>query len=442
MNDIAEKSLAVWLSEQPADLRDKWLNSLTDKETSEMEYAWAFWARPEQLAPPGEYLTWLIMSGRGWGKTRTGAEWVRSNVHKYGRWALVGPTAGDVRDIMVEGDSGILSVFPPAERPHYQPSKRRVLFTNGAQAALYSADEPDRLRGPQHEAAWADEAASWRYLQDAWDMLQLGLRLGENPRQLVTTTPRPLRPIRELLASKSTVVTAGSTYANVMNLAPAFAAQIISRYEGTTLGRQEIYGELLNELPGALWSYAMIDSARVHVAPLTFKRIVVAVDPAVSSNAESDETGIAVAGLGEDGEYYILSCEGIRASPQTWAERALMLFRTNNADRIIVERNNGGEMVEATIKQVDKNAPVKTIYASRGKAVRAEPVAALYEQGKVHHVGYLKSLEDQQVLFPVASDLDDQVDAVVYCVTELMGQGEFNLQAPWGITRASPWRIS
>ena len=209
MNDIAETSLAVWLSEQPPALREQWLESLTDQETTDLEHSWAFWARPEQLAPPGDWLTWLIMAGRGFGKTRTGAEWVRSNIGNYGRWALVGPTAGDVRDIMVEGESGILAVFPHRERPHYQPSKKRILFTNGAQAALYSADEPDRLRGPQHEAAWADEAASWRYLQDAWDMLQLGLRLGDNPRQLVTTTPRPLRPIRELVAAKSTVVTAG-----------------------------------------------------------------------------------------------------------------------------------------------------------------------------------------------------------------------------------------
>jgi phage terminase large subunit-like protein len=366
---------------------------------------WRLKARPSQLPPPGDWTAWLILTGRGWGKTRCGAEWIRSQVMAgCSRLTLVGATAADVRDIMVEGESGILAISPNHDRPEYQPGLRRLTWKNGAIATCFSADEPDRLRGPQHDGAWCDEIASWRY-PDAWDMLMLGLRIGKNPRVVATTTPRPVKLIRGLLAreGKDVVVTRGRTIENVANLAPAFLSESMRRYEGTRLGRQELDAEVLEDVPGALWQRDWIDRDRVSVAP-ELKRIVVAIDPAASSSEGSDETGIIVAGVGGDGHGYVLEDLSGRYQPQAWAARAIEAYRRHQADRIVAESNNGGEMVAATLRTVDPNVSFMAVHASRGKVIRAEPVASLYEQRRVHHVGTLAALEDQLCAFTTDYD--------------------------------------
>lgn len=382
-------------------------------------------ARPSQLPPEGNWRTWLIMAGRGFGKTRTGAEFVRAEVQagRMGRVALVGPTASDVRDVMVEGESGLLEVCRRAGfGATYNPSRRRVTFDNGAVAFTYSADEPNRLRGPQHDGFWADEIAAWRYI-DAWDQLQFGLRLGGNPRGCATTTPRPIKLVRDLISNPSTAVTRGSTYDNRDNLAGAFFEQIITRYEGTTLGRQELMGELIEDVEGALWSRKLIDDNRVREAP-RMDAIAVAIDPATTHGEDSDETGLAVAGRGANNEYYVLHISGMRATPNEWANKALDLYETFEANEIVAESNQGGEMVKHTIINAARDRGltpprIKLIHASRGKTVRAEPVVALYEQGRVHHVGQFASAEDQMSVFPVGNDNDDQVDALVHAVTAI-----------------------
>jgi len=415
----------------PPEVRKAALASLTAEQRINLLYDWPFRAREEQLPPEGDWRTWLYLAGRGAGKTRSGAEWVRAQV-KDGckRIAVVAPTASDARDVMVEGQSGLLSVCHPDERPTYHPATRRVIWPSGALATLYSADEPERLRGPQHDAAWADEIGSWRY-PDAWDMLRFGLRIGDDPRVVVTTTPRPTKLVRELLADPTTAITRGSSYDNRANLAPAFFAQIIRKYEGTRLGRQEILAELLEDTPGALWNYEMLEAGRVEYAP-DLQRIVVAIDPAVTSGEDADETGIVVAGKASDGHGYVVADHSGRYAPIEWARTAINAYRTHSADRIVAEVNNGGEMVEATIRMVDPDVPFTAVRASRGKVVRAEPVAALYEQGRVHHVGRLPqpehglSLEDQMCAF--TTDFDpkmagyspDRVDALVWALSELM----------------------
>jgi len=387
---------------------------------------WEFWARPNQLPPPGDWRVWLLLAGRGFGKTRSGAEFVRARVEAglASRVALVGPTASDVRDVMIEGESGLLAISGEDWRPLYEPSKRRLTWPNGAVALAFSADEPERLRGPQHDLAWCDELASWRYAA-AWDNLLLGLRLGSDPRVVVTTTPKPNKLVRDVLASAGTVVTRGATFDNAANLAPAFLESVVRRYQGTRLGRQELEAELLEDLPGALWSRDAIEAARVTAAP-DLSRIVVAIDPAASSGAGADETGIVVAGLAHDGQVYVLDDLSGRMSPRAWALKAVAAYKNFAADRIVAEVNNGGEMVEATLRSVQSDASFRALRASRGKAVRAEPVAALYEQGRVHHVGGLPALEDQLCAF--TSDFDraasgtspDRLDALVWAVTDLM----------------------
>lgn len=401
------------------------LNELSGDELAALEYDWPFWARPNQLPPPGDWGTWLLLAGRGFGKTRTGAEWVRSITSDCGRIALVGPTAADVRDVIVEGESGLLAVSPPWDRPSYEPSKRRVTWPNGAMATCYSADEPERLRGPQHDAAWCDEAGAWRYAE-TWDMLMFGLRLGDHPRACVTTTPKPVKLIRDLLRDPSTAVTRGSTFDNRANLAPKFLRTVVQRYEGTRLGRQELMAELLDDVPGALWKRGDIDAGRVPAAPASLRRIVVAVDPATTSGEDSDETGIVVAGIGVDGFGYVLEDLTCRDTPQGWARVAVDAYARHRADRIVAEANQGGDMVEATIRTVLSQVPYSRIHAKRGKVLRAEPVSALYEQHRVRHVGSLAALEDQMCGF--TSDFDpakagyspDRVDALVYALSELM----------------------
>ena len=395
---------------------------------------WRAKARPTQLPPDGDWLGWLAMAGRGWGKTFTGAGWVGELVETgtAGRIALVAPTAADARDTMVEGQSGLLRMAPSWNRPIYEPSKRRLTWPNGAIATTFSSEEADRLRGPEHDAAWADELAAWNEPQSAWDMLQFGLRIGKRPRWLATTTPRPIKLIKELLAreGKDVVVTRGSTFENEANLAATFLAAVRARYDGTRLGRQELNAEMLTDMPGALWQLDWLDRDRVTEVP-DLRRIVVAIDPAVSNNEGSDETGIIVAGISADKHIYVLDDLSGRYAPHEWATKAIGAYRAHKADRIIAEVNNGGAMVEATIRAVNPMVSFKAVHASRGKVVRAEPIAALYEQRKVHHVGVFSTLEDQMCAF--TSDFDrgragyspDRVDALVWALTEFSGPVRF-----------------
>lgn len=411
---------ALDLAKLPSALRNELLSSLTNQQASELLYEWQFWARPNQLAPEGDWTAWVVLAGRGFGKSRSGAEWVRSQIENTGvmRAALVARTAADVRDVMVEGESGILAVCPPWNRPKYEPSKRRLTWPNGAIATTYTGDEPDLLRGPQHEIAWCDELAAWRY-PEAFDQLRFGLRLGKRPRVCVTTTPQPVKHLKELLAEPGTVITRGSTYENRSNLAPAFFEQVIRKYEGTRLGRQELMAEILDDADGALWSRDMIDSARVRQAP-EMARIVIGVDPAVTSGEESDETGIIVAGHGQDGEFYVMDDLTCRLSPDGWARRVVSAYDEYGAERIVAEVNNGGDFVEHVIRTIKPRISYRAVRATRGKFVRAEPIAALYEQGRVHHVGAFGTLEDQMCSFvPDSNKSPDHLDALVWALTEL-----------------------
>lgn len=429
-------SKAIWLAQNPKEKAD-FLKDITDQEAFTLEYDWSFWGRPNQFAPAGDWTYWLLLAGRGFGKTRTGAEWVRDLATKGDarRIALVAPTAADIRDVMIEGDSGILSVCPPWNRPKYEPSKRHKLtWPNGVTAYGYSADEPNRFRGPQFHAAWCDEMAAWRYMQDAWDNLEFGVRLGNNPQTCITTTPRPLKLLKEILSDPGTAVTSGSTYDNLENLAKKFIKKIRDKYEGTRLGRQELHAELLNDVPGALWAIAMLDQTRMRqtAVPEDLDRIVVAIDPPVTSGPDADECGIVVAGRKGDQGYVLadVSCQGM--SPLEWAKIAVAAYHCTTvggkklkADRIIAEVNNGGELVEAVIRQVDANCAYTGVHASRGKVTRAEPIAAMYEQGRIHHVGGFSKLESQMTEF--TNDFDatsmgyspDRVDALVWAFTEL-----------------------
>ncbi len=373
--------------------------------------------------------------------TRTGAEWVRSVVEsgRAGRVALVAATAADARDVVVEGESGLVAICPPWNRPLYEPSKRRLTWRNGAIASLYSADEPDRLRGPQHDAAWTDELAAWRY-PEAWDQLMFGLRLGTDPRVVVTTTPRPTPLIRQLIALATTAVTRGTTYENRAHLAGAFYESIVKQYEGTRLGQQELLAELLDDNPGALFRRDDIEKGRVREAP-PLLRIVVAVDPAISSAESSNETGIVVVGLGVDGHAYVLSDLSGRFTPYEWARKAVDALHAHRADRIVAEKNQGGALVESNLRTVDPRIPYKGVTATRGKTTRAEPVAGLYEQGRVHHVGCFSKLEDQMcawdpsaqvlrsrresvVVSQLRSTSPDRMDALVWALTELMVEAQ------------------
>lgn len=422
MNSLHASSLASL----PEPLRNKLVRSLTPEQALKIKYDWPYRARPGQLPPPGEWRVWLLLAGRGFGKTRTGAEFVRARVgaRTARRIALVAPTAADARDVMVEGESGLLAIAPPADRPLYEPSKRRLTWSNGAIATTYSADEPERLRGPQHDFAWCDELAAWRY-PEAWDMLMFGLRLGDDPRAVVTTTPRPTKLIRALIADPKVMMTRGATAENRANLAPAFLDQIVRRYEGTRLGRQELDAELLDDMPGGLWQRGIIEATRTSTVP-KFSRVVVAIDPAVSASEHADETGIIAAGRDANGHGYVLADASGRYAPAEWARVAIAAYGARQADRIVAEINNGGDMVEATLRMIDPNVPFSAVRAARGKVARAEPVAALYEQGRIHHIGTFAQLEDQMCSF--TSDFDrttagyspDRVDALVWAFTELL----------------------
>ena len=422
--------------------RRRFLDSLSPDEALLCLYEWRLWAREKQLMPAGKWRTFLLLAGRGFGKTVAGAQAVRSVVEagRAGRIALVAPTAADGRDVMAEGESGILAVSPPWARPKYEPSKRRITWPNGGIATLYSGEEPDRLRGPQHEFAWIDELAAMKYPKETWDMLALGLRLGI-ARAVVTTTPRPIPVIREIMASPDTVTIRGTTYENLANLAPGFAREILARYEGTRLGRQELYAEILEDVPGALWTRAILDETRVRDCP-SLARIALGVDPAASAGERSSHTGIVACGLARDGQGYVLADRSTRASPAEWARRAVELYEELKADRIVAEANQGGDMVRYTIHTVDPRVPVTLIRASRGKYTRAEPVAALYEQGRIHHVGFLPELEDELTTFvPGQADSPDRLDAMVHALSHLMLEGRARLAAPaLDVPKQSTWK--
>ncbi|EDP66816.1 hypothetical protein BAL199_17183 [alpha proteobacterium BAL199] len=403
--------------------RTKILNELTGREAAVLLHDWPFWARPKQLPPAGDWRVWLILAGRGFGKTRTGAEWVRGLAEsgRARRIALVAETAADARDVMIEGESGLLACCAPWGRPKYEPSKRRVTWPNGAIATSFSADDPDQLRGPQFDAAWADEIAKWRY-EAAWDNLMLGLRLGADPRCVATTTPKPRAWLARLMADPGTVVTRGATRENAGNLAPGFLDQILARYAGTRLGRQEIDGEFLTEIPGALWTRTLIEGARALPGAVPgLARIIVAVDPAVTSGSDSDETGIVVAGVDGEGRFWVLEDLSGRMSPDLWARRSADAYRRHHADAVVCEVNQGGDLVVATLRTVDGSLPVRAVRATRGKRLRAEPVAALYEQGRVRHAGPFPELEDQMAGFTGASGdaSPDRLDALVWALTDL-----------------------
>jgi predicted phage terminase large subunit-like protein len=384
-------------------------------------------ARPEQLPPPGDWNGWVVCAGRGFGKSWVATNYANEMATSVGRIALIAPTAADVRDVMIEGDSGILRTAPAWFRPTYSPSKRSVEWPNGAVATLFSSEEPDRLRGPQFHVGILDEFAAMQNVQNVFDMLAFGLRLGKHPRFLITTTPRPIKLLKEIMARDDVVVTTGSTFANAANLAPTFIESVKQRYEGTRLGRQELFAEMLSDVPGALWQQEWLDRDRVATLPWgNLQRVVVAIDPAVSSGEDSDETGIIVAGVDANGIAYVLADESGRFAPHEWAQKAIGLYKKHNADRIVAEVNNGGAMVESTLRSIDPNVSYKAVHASRGKVTRAEPISALYEQGKVHHLGTFQQLEDQMAAF--TSDFSrasagyspDRCDALVWAITELV----------------------
>lgn len=381
-------------------------------------------ARDSQLPPAGdEWLTWLILAGRGWGKTRTGAEelgwWAVSNDKT--RWAVVAPTWSDLRNVCLEGDSGLVAILRRYRViRNYNRSLGQITLTNGSLIQGFSADRPDRLRGPQHHGAWCDELAAWRY-PETWDQMKLGLRLGARPRVIATTTPRPIPRIRHLLSADETAVTRGSTFENRDNLAPTALAELEALYGGSRLGRQELYGEVLDEAEGALWSHATFDRWRVDAIPERVIRRVVGVDPAVTNTDDSDETGIVVAALGESGAIYVEADLSVKASPDEWAQRVRRAVEDYDADSVLAEVNQGGDLVRQVLAAGGVRVPVRAAVASKGKAARAEPVAVLYEQGKVRHVGTLPSLEDQCASWvPGESPKSpDRVDALVWAVAGL-----------------------
>lgn len=460
-------SIGSLLLAADAQTREAAIRSLSPEQALALLYDWrGTWARYDQLAPVGDWFVWLLMAGRGFGKTRSGAEWTNEQAKDHGRLILIGATAADARDVMIEGESGILAVSPPWFYPKYEPSRRRLTWPNGAQAIVFSAEEPERLRGPQGERAWGDEFAAWKFPQEAYDNLSFGMRLGSDPRICLTTTPKRHKAMRAVLEEVGTVVTTASTYANRDNLAPAFFRRVIARYEGTRLGRQEIHAEMLEEVEGALWSLDLIESLRVRHAPRRLKRplregqvaepedyendfvrIVIGVDPAVSAKEDSDETGIVVDAKGPDGHGYTLEDLSGIYTPNEWADVVVRAYERWNADRIVGEVNNGGDLVEANVRAHPRGKAVayKAVHAHQGKRARAEPISALYEQGRWHHVGLFAHLEDQMTGFTPDGyeGSPDRVDAHVWAATELaIEPGEdvpSDLALPGGLTGSSKW---
>ncbi|MBS9716584.1 DNA-packaging protein [Pseudohalocynthiibacter aestuariivivens] len=428
---------AEWLCSEPQEVQEHFLNDLGRGALLALPYLFEFWALEHQLPPEGDWRTWVIMGGRGAGKTRAGAEWVRREVEgdkpldagRSARVALVGETFDQVREVMIFGESGILACSPPDRRPEWQATRKRLLWPNGAVAQVYSAHEPESLRGPQFDAAWVDELAKWKKAEDAWDMLQFALRLGECPRQCVTTTPKNLAVLKAILDNLSTVTTRAPTEANRAYLAASFLEEVRARYAGTRLGRQELDGVLLEDAEGALWTSAGLEAARLSEAP-ALDRIVVAVDPPVTGHAGSDECGIIVVGAvtqgpPQDWHAVVLKDASLKASsPTQWAQAAISAMEEFGAERLVAEVNQGGDLVETVVRQIDPMVPYKAVRATRGKAVRAEPVAALYEQGRVRHLRDLAELEDQMCRMTQRGfegrGSPDRVDALVWALHDLL----------------------
>ncbi len=414
--------------------REKELRKFTPEERSEIRFHWKLWARESQLPPPGDWQTWLLCAGRGFGKTRAGAEWVRRYAqHNYdARIALVGANLAEARAVMVEGESGILAICPPENMPVYEPSLRRLSWGNGAQAFLYSAAEPESLRGPQHHIAWCDELAKWENASEravrSWDNLLLSLRLSERPRALVTTTPRAVPLMRRLAQEEKSggvVTTRGATQDNREHLPHRFIAAMEDRYGGTATGRQELDGVLLEDIEGALWSRSLLERCRQHTVAEPPVRVVVGVDP--PAGAKGDECGIVVCGIDASGAGAVLAdCSVAKPSPERWARAVAEAARAWNADRVVAEANQGGAMVRSVLHAADLSLPVRLVHASRGKAARAEPVAALYEAGRVRHAGMLAELEDQLCGLMTGGGYEgpgrspDRADALVWALSELM----------------------
>lgn len=406
-------------------MRNKILKSLSNKEAEALIYDWLFWARPDQLPPDGDWFGWLLRSGRGAGKTRTGAEWVisRAKQKDHAPIAIIGQTVADVRDTMIElGESAIMQVSPPWFMPHYEPSKRRLTWPNGVVATTFSGDKPDQLRGPQHGAVWVDELAKFRYPQETWDNMEFGLRLGDNPQVVITTTPRPIPIIKQLLEDPDIIDRVVSTYANIGNLSPAYIKRVVKKYEGTRQGRQELHGLVLEDNPMALWSRDLLETTRVNKPP-DLHRIVVAVDP----HSTSGQTGIVVAGVARTGDTdhgYTLEDatppEGVK--PNVWGGAAVAAYHKWGADCIIGEINHGGDMIENVIRNVPNgdNVAYKTVRATRGKYTRAEPVSNLFEQGRGHHVGQFAELEDELCNWVPGEPSPNRLDAEVWAYTDLM----------------------
>lgn len=409
----------------PEDERREIISELSEEDAQSLLWEWSFWARPNQLAPPGDWRVWLVLSGRGFGKTRMGAEWLRSLAETMpgARFALIGQTAADVRDVMIRGESGLLAVSPPWFRPIYNTSLRLVQWPNGAEAHTYSGDSPDQLRGPQHHGVWADEPAKWSYLTEAWDNMEMGLRLGNLPQAVATTTPRPLPLLRRLLADPSCVVTRGHTFENAENLPESYMDRLRALYEGTRIGRQELAGEILEDREGALWTRDMLERLRVVETP-EMVRVVVAVDPAVSDGESAAETGIIVCGKGTDGQGYVLDDSTLSESPLNWSRQVIAAYTRYRANLIVGEKNQGGDLIENTLRTVKPGIAFKGVHASRNKVARAEPVVSLYEQGRVHHVGMFASLEDQLCGWVPGEKSPDRLDALVWGMTELFDLDE------------------
>ncbi len=402
---------------------------MSNAERIRLDYRWSLVARHNQRPPGGLWTAWMLLAGRGFGKTRAGAEWVRAQVEsgKAGRIALVARTPAEIRETMIHGPSGLLSICPPWAMPEYESTNKKLTWPNGATAFIYSSYEPDQLRGQQFEAAWCDELASWKYPRDTWDTLAFALRFGADPRVVITTTPKPLTLLRELVARPDIVVTRGTTYDNEDNLAPSFYSHIRATYGGTKIGRQEIHADLIDQSEDALWERQWIDESRVDKAPESLVEVVVAIDPSVTSNPRSNETGIVVAGVDSDKRCYVLADGSGRMSPSKWAERAIALYDKHSADRIIGETNNGGDLVREVLRTASggKLFRFHAVTASRGKYARAEPISALYEQGMVHHVGTFPDLEDQMCTWTPKGPADvspDRMDALVWAISHLINR--------------------
>lgn len=432
--------MIAWIASEDRETQDRFLNDLENTDQGALlalPFLFEAWALEHQCPPAGDWRTWVIMGGRGAGKTRAGAEWVRTMVEgprgldkgKARRVALVGETYDQAREVMVFGDSGILACSPPDRRPRWIATRRTLVWPNGAEAMVFSGSDPEALRGPQFDAAWVDELAKWKTPRAAWDMLQFGLRLGDDPRQVVTTTPRNVAVLKDIMAAPSSEITRAATEANAANLAASFLVEVRRRYAGTRLGRQELDGVLLEEEEGALWSLAKLDANRAGDFP-DFDRIVVAVDPPVTGHKGSDACGIIVVGAVTNGppqnwRAYVLEDATVSAaSPTVWAEAALGAMARWNADKLVAEVNQGGDLVEQVVRQIDPLVPFKSVRATRGKAARAEPVAALYDQGRVLHRRGLGDLEDQMVKMTAqgfqASGSPDRLDALVWAIHEVL----------------------